>query len=179
MAQGQGSAELAVPLAVPLAVSPGRMVSGRDGPCRGRVGAAAFRAAGFGAELLVSGGLEHMVNAASASGDGGREIHEGCSCDSPALLPVSFSCQSQCRRSSGDNVAVVVVPLSIPSVQEVWCKWGFSAATVRLGRISLSPPCQLQQLPGITPWIFSPSAEPSPLLCVRVCSGMLLPALCL
>lgn len=93
---------------------------------------AAFRAAGFGAELLVSGGLEHMVNAASASGDGGREIHEGCSCDSPALLPVGFSCQSQCRRSSGDNVAVVVL-LSIPSVQEMWCKWGFSAATVRLG----------------------------------------------
>lgn len=28
MAQGQGSAELSLPLAVPLAVSPGRMVSG-------------------------------------------------------------------------------------------------------------------------------------------------------
>lgn len=60
MAEGQGSAELSLPLAVPLAVSPGRMVSGQeDEPCKSCAGTAAFRA-GFGAKLLVSGGLEQM-----------------------------------------------------------------------------------------------------------------------
>lgn len=42
----------------------------------------------------------------------------------------AFPARVSAGGAPGINVAVVVVPLSVPSVQDMWCKWGFSAATV-------------------------------------------------